>query len=53
MNAAKKEAIIEKVEKYGQLMSQNRKHSACRVLESIRGAIKTDREEFLNWLDQE
>ena len=53
MTDAQRNTIIEKVEKYGALMSQNRKHSAKRVLEGIRSDIKTDREEFMDWLDRE
>lgn len=53
MNDAQRNSIMEKVEKYGDLMSKNRKYSANRVLESIRSGIKTDREQFMEWLDQE
>jgi hypothetical protein len=52
MKDSDKKLLIEKIQKYGQLMAEGRKFAAQNNLKLIEKTIKTDREQFFDWLDE-
>jgi hypothetical protein len=52
MRDSDKKLLIEKIQKYGQLMAEGRKFAAQNNLKLIEKTIKTDREQFFDWLDE-
>ena len=52
MRDSDKKLLIEKIQKYGQLMAEGRRFAAENNLKLIEKTIKTDREQFFDWLDE-
>lgn len=52
MRDSDKKLLIEKIQKYGQLMAEGRRFAAQNNLKLIEKTIKTDREQFFDWLDE-
>lgn len=52
MTDGDKKLLIEKIQKYGQLMAEGRRFAAQNNLKLIEKTIKTDREQFFDWLDE-
>ena len=52
MRDSDKKLLIEKIQKYGQLMADGRRFAAQNNLKLIEKSIKTDREQFFDWLDE-
>ena len=52
MTDGDKNLLIEKIKKYGQLMADGRRFAARYNLKLIEKTIKTDREQFFDWLDE-
>lgn len=52
MRDSDKKLLIEKIKKYGDLMAEGRKFAAQNNLKLIEKSIKTDREQFFDWLDE-
>jgi len=52
MRDSDKKLLIEKIQKYGQLMAEGRRFAAQNNLKLIEKSIKTDREQFFDWLDE-
>jgi hypothetical protein len=52
MRDSDKKLLIEKIQKYGQLMAEGRRFAAQNNLKLIENRIKTDREQFFDWLDE-
>jgi len=52
MKDSDKKLLIEKIQKYGELMADGRRFAAQNNLKLIEKSIKTDREQFFDWLDE-
>ncbi len=52
MRDSDKKLLIEKIQKYGELMADGRRFAAQNNLKLIEKSIKTDREQFFDWLDE-
>lgn len=52
MRDSDKKLLIEKIQKYGELMANGRRFAAENNLKLIEKSIKTDREQFFDWLDE-
>lgn len=52
MSDGDKKLLIEKIQKYGELMANGRHFAARNNLKLIEKSIKTDREQFFDWLDE-
>ena len=52
MSDGDKKLLIEKIQKYGELMANGRRFAARNNLKLIEKSIKTDREQFFDWLDE-
>lgn len=52
MKDGDKKLLIEKIKKYGDLMAEGRKFAAQNNLKLIEKSIKTDRDQFFDWLDE-
>lgn len=52
MRDSDKKLLIEKIQKYGELMADGRRFAAKNNLKLIEKSIKTDREQFFDWLDE-
>ena len=52
MRDGDKKLLIEKIKKYGDLMSEGRQFAAHNSLKLIEKSIKTDRDQFFDWLDE-
>ena len=52
MRDSDKKLLIEKIQKYGELMAEGRRFAAQNNLKLIEKTIKTDREQFFDWLDE-
>lgn len=52
MRDSDKKLLIEKIKKYGYLMAEGRKFAAQNNLKLIEKSIKTDRDQFFDWLDE-
>lgn len=52
MKDGDKKLLIEKIKKYGELMGEGRQFAAQNNLKLIEKSIKTDREQFFDWLDE-
>jgi hypothetical protein len=52
MTDGDKKLLIEKIQKYGQLMAEGRRFAARHNLKLIEKSIKTDREQFFDWMDE-
>lgn len=52
MKDGDKKLLIEKIQKYGELMANGRRFAAENNLKLIEKSIKTDREQFFDWLDE-
>ena len=52
MRDSDKRLLIEKIQKYGQLMAEGRNFAAENNLKLIEKSIKTDRDQFFDWLDK-
>lgn len=52
MRDSDKKLLIEKIKKYGELMANGRQFAAQNNLKLIEKSIKTDREQFFDWLDE-
>lgn len=52
MRDSDKKLLIEKIQKYGEMMADGRRFAAQNNLKLIEKSIKTDREQFFDWLDE-
>ena len=52
MRDSDKKLLIEKIQKYGQLMAEGRRFAAENNLKLIKKTIKTDRDQFFDWLEE-
>jgi hypothetical protein len=52
MTDGDKKLLIEKIQKYGLLMAEGRHFAARHDLKLIEKSIKTDRDQFFDWLDE-
>ena len=52
MRNGDKKLLIEKIMKYGELMAEGRQFAAHNSLKLIKKSIKTDRDQFFDWLDE-
>ena len=52
MRDSDKRLLVEKIKKYGDLMAEGRKFAAQNNLKLIEKSIKTDRDQFFDWLDE-
>jgi hypothetical protein len=52
MTEKDKKLLMEKIQKYGQLMAKGHYFAAERNLKTIELSIKNDREQFSDWLDE-
>ena len=52
MSDGDKKLLMEKIQKYGELMASGRRVAAHHNLKLIEKSIKNDREQFFDWLDE-
>ena len=52
MKDSDKKLLLEKIQKYGDLMANGRRFAARHNLKLIEKSIKTDRDQFFDWLDE-
>ena len=52
MSDGDKKLLMEKIQKYGELMATGRRVAASHNLKLIEKSIKNDREQFFDWLDE-
>lgn len=52
MSDGEKKLLMEKIQKYGELMANGRRFAARHNLRLIEKSIKNEREEFFDWLDE-
>lgn len=52
MKDSDKKLLIEKIKKYGELMANGHQFAARNNLKLIEKSIKTDREQFFDWLNE-
>lgn len=52
MKDSDKKLLMEKIQKYGDLMANGRRFAAQNNLKLIEKSIKSDRDQFFDWLDE-
>jgi len=52
MSDEDKKLLMEKIKKYGELMAEGRYFAARHNLKLIEKSIKTDKEQFFDWVDE-
>lgn len=52
MKDSDKKLLMEKIQKYGDLMANGRRFAARHNLKLIEKSIKSDRDQFFDWLDE-
>jgi hypothetical protein len=52
MSDEDKKLLMDKIEKYGELMANGRYFAARHNLRLIEKSIKNDRDQFFDWLDE-